>query len=338
MADWPSRWEDVVSFGTVGATVRAAVTLNGTAVELGSHVASSHMLSGYVWPNAFTVDGATPVTLRIEQMGNNSVALVDDFELVSAMTEEILSDTSTEDSTKWSPLNPAAPELVPGGIYSAYLRSYDGIVPVNQVQEPSGKYWGYNRFAGDRYIFIAQNGGMQQTVAIPHPGIYRLTYHERSRVTPHNGGNPVRAWIRSEDGSYTNFISKSTRYICTNFVERSFMFNMPSAGRYVLAFQGTGCNWAANPREDLEALVDGVSLKYVAQTLTDVPDVPASMRIKVSEGAMLALDFPGTIRAGTVTLGGKRAVGRIDSTTHPDFICGMGSIEARPGGAVIVIR
>lgn len=53
---------------------------------------------------------------------------------------------------------------------------------------------------------------------------------------------------------------------------------------------------------------------------------------------MLALDFPGTIHTGTVTLGGRRVVGRIDSSTHPDFICGMGAIEARPEGAVIVIR
>lgn len=337
MADWPANWEGT-TLAAVGATIRATVTRSGTTIELGSQVASSHMLSGCVWPNAFTVDGAMPVTLRIEQAGNNSVALVDDFELVAAMTDELLADTSTEDKTKWNPLNPAAPKLVPDGAQSGYLRDYDGIVTVNSVQEPFVKYWGHNRFVGDRYIFLAQNGGMQQAVTIPQSGIYRLTYHERSRVTPSNGGNPVRAWIRSEDGSYTNFISKSTRYICTNFVEHSFMFNMPSAGRYVLAFQGTGYNWMTNPKEDLEALVDGVSLKHVAQTPTDVPDVPARMRISVSEGAMLALDFPGTIHTGTVTLGGRRVVGRIDSSTHPDFICGMGAIEARPEGAVIVIR
>lgn len=333
MADWPANWEGT-TFGTVGATVRATVTLNGASVELGSQGASSHMLTGYVWPNAFTVDGAMPVTLRIEQTGKNSIALVDDFELVSAMTDELLSDTAVEDQTKWVALDPAAPKLVPDGAQSGYLRNYDGALGT----EPFGKYWGYNRFAGDRYIFLAQNGGVQQSVTIPQSGIYRLTYHERSRVTPHNGGNPVRAWIRSEDGSYTNFISKSTRYICTNFVERTFMFNLPSAGRYVLAFQGTGCNWATNPKEDLEALIDGVSLKYIAETPVVAPDVPARMRISVAEGAMLALDFPGTIHTGTVTLGGKRVVGRIDSTTHPDFICGMGSIEARPEGAVIVIR
>lgn len=336
MADWPMRLENIVTFGTVGATVNAKVTIGGAAQDLGELVASSHRLTGYLWPNAFTVDGATPVTLRIEQQKVNSAAIVDDFELVSAMTDELLADPSADDTTKWKGLDPAAPKLVPNGAQAGYLRTYDGTVSGSDV--PYTTYWGHNRFAGDRYMFIAQNGGVQSAVSIPSPGTYRLTYHERSRLTPHNGGNPVRAWIRSEDGAYTNFISKSTRYFCTNFVEHAFMFTLPSAGKYVLAFQGTGYDYMNNPREDIEALVDGVSLKYVTETPADVPDVPEKLRIKVSEGAMLALDFPGTIRTGKVTLGGERIIGYVDSTTHPDYICGMGSIEARPEGTVVVIR
>ena len=153
-----------------------------------------------------------------------------------------------------------------------------------------------------------------------------------------NGANPIRAWIRSADGTYTNFISRSTRYWSTNYFENAFLFSLPSAGNYVLAFQGTGYNWMTNPREDIESLVDGVSLRRVTDELVDAPSAPEKMRIEVAKGAILALDFPGTLRTGPLKLGGEHVTGLVTSDTHPEYICGMGTIDARPLGCVLSIR
>ena len=337
MADWPSYWGGA-NRSVHGATVQATVTIGGEATGLGSMVAGGHLLTQYVWPNSFTVDGSTPVTLRLTQTIANSVVLVDDFDLVSALPEgELLSDTAVEDVKIWTALNPSAPRLAEGVTQGGGLKSYFG--NVSGTTTPNAFYWGYNRFAGSTYIMLAENGGVQQSVTIPQAGTYRLTYHERSRVhNTGNGANPVRAWIRSADGSYTNFISRSTRYWSTNYYENAFLFSLPSAGNYVLAFQGTGYNWRTNPREDIETLIDGVSLRRVTDELVDVPSVPEKIRIEVANGAILALDFPGTLRTGSLKLGGTHVTGLVNSDTHPDYICGMGTIDARPIGCVLSIR
>ena len=93
-----------------------------------------------------------------------------------------------------------------------------------------------------------------------------------------------------------------------------------------------------NPREDIESLVDGVSLRRVTDELVDAPSVPEKLRIEVAKGAILALDFPGTLRTGALKLGGTHVVGIVNSDTHPDYICGMGTIDAKPAGIVLSIR
>ena len=312
------------------------MTIGETAVVLGN-CSGGHLLTEYIWPTEFSVDGSTPVTLRLEQTSVAGLVLLDDFDLVAWRDDELLKDTEVETVTNpnWVPLNPAAPPLATGVTQGGNLRGYAGTLGTG---EPFSKYWGFNRYSGNTYIFLAENGGMQQTVSIPKAGTYRLTYHERSRLTPGNGANPVRAWIRSSDGSYTNFISRSTRYWNTNFVEHAFLFSLPSAGSYVLAFQGMGYNWANYAREDLETLVDGVSLKYVTETLAETPRVPEKLRIEVAKDAILALDFPGVLKTGSLKLGGQHVFGLVNSDTHPDYICGMGTIDARPTGAVISFK
>jgi hypothetical protein len=83
----------------------------------------------------------------------------------------------------------------------------------------------------------------------------------------------------------------------------------------------------------LELTADAVAPRDV-----DVPSVPEKMRIEVANGAILALDFPGTLSTGSLKLGGTHVVGLVNSDTHPDYICGMGTIDAKPVGSVLTIR
>lgn len=336
--DWPcvvggSNWDA----GSV--KLEATLTVGGAATSLGTVTVTSHLITDFEWPTAFTSDGTTPVTLRLSNNTASSGILIDDFKLADETDpceRELLKDTVCETSTSWKALDP--PPQKQGEVYGGMIYSYGGYVDSTQTQ-PRTSVWGHNRMFGGAYMLVVENGGLQQPVDIPKAGTYRLTFTDRSRLGTGNGGNPLTGWIRSEDGSYTNFIFSSPSYVATNFVEHTYHFRLPAAGKYVLAFQGTGINWRTVPREDLETIVDGVSLKYVKDELVDVPSVANTTRIAVAKGAKLALDFPGTVEVGSVKLGGVPARGIINSSTHPEFISGMGSLNAVPKtGAVILFR
>ena len=313
------------------------MTLGEAAQSLGTYTAASERLAENIWPVTFTVDGATAVTLSLALPAADGAVLVDDLDLVGDTPGdvELLTDTACETGTAWKKLDPWPAALGNGAVQDAAVRYYDGFLSNGA---PFGQYWGYNRFNGSKFLFLVENGGMQQTVNIPKAGIYRLVYHERSRKGTHNGANPVMAWIRNAAGTYTNMIARSTAHCSTNFVEYTCHFRLPAAGEYVLAFQGTGYNWATKPNEDIESLVDGVSLTYETGTLNETPDVPERMSIDVAPHAILALDFPGTLKVRRLHLGGLPVSGHVDATTHPAYLTGMGALDAPPAGSVFLLR
>lgn len=331
-----ARWRGNWNGQTINSspTVVAAVTYGDKSQTLGEFQASSELLVEKIWNNGFTVDGKTDVTLRLSiKDAANVAALIDDLELISDVTEkELLAETACEST--WVAMNPAAEKLGNNAAYAGGLRTYAGTVS----GVPYEHYWGHNRYSGVAYIIICENAGAQQTVDIPQAGTYRLVYHERSRKDKNNGANPIQAWIRSSDGTYTNFISRSTRYFATNFVEYAYNFQLPAAGQYVLAFQGTGYNWQNKSGEDLESLVDGVSLKYACDELNETPSVPAGLSVDVANEAVLNLNFPGTLKLRRLHLGGETVSGHVDATTHPKFITGMGSLDVPPAGTMFIFR
>ncbi|MCQ2391294.1 MAG: hypothetical protein MJ240_07705 [Kiritimatiellae bacterium] len=334
IARWRGIWNDTKStISTTSPGVTATLNLGGTVKTLGSVTAASELLSEKIWSDSFTVDGQTPVTLRLSLASSAGAVILDDFDLISDVPDtELLAETACE--TTWTKLNPAAASLGNEAAYAGNLRSYTGTVG----SWPYGHYWGYNRHSGNSYLFICENGGVQQNVTIPKAGTYRLVYHERSRKDKGNGANPVQAWIRNAAGTYTNFISRSTRYFATNYVEYAYHFQLPAAGAYVLAFQGTGYDWQNKAKEDLESLVDGVSLQYVRDPLNETPTMPADLAVEVANEAVLNLNFPGTLKLRRLHLNGEPVCGHVDAATHPKFITGMGSLEVPPAGTLILFR
>ena len=334
IARWRGNWNGTTI--NAGASAAVDVTIGGATRRLGSRTPSTERLTEHIWPNGFTVDGQTPVTLKLSILDNVKGGLiVDDLDLISESgDEELLAETACEKT--WVTLNPEPVHLGNSASYAGGLRSYTGTVKGDGHE--FGFYWGYNRFSGNAYIFTCENGGAQQNVTIPQAGTYRLVYHERSRKDKNNGANPIQAWIRSADGAYTNFISRSTRYFATNYVEYAYHFQLPAAGQYVLAFQGTGYNWQNRAKEDLESMVDGVSLKYVRDELNETPSVPAGLSVDVANDSILNLNFPGTLKLRRLHLGGASVSGFVDATTHPKFITGMGSLNVPPAGTVLILR
>ena len=316
------------------AGISAVVTIGGSETALGTVTTERHELGSFVWPTSFTVDGETPVTLKVIQTASGAHAVVDDFDLVGVETDgELLTDGGFEDwrNPKWVSLDPA-PTKYPNTVASYHgYTGFEGSIPYEDI-------WGYNRYAGDTYLRICANGGVQQEIEFPESGIYRLVFRARSRLGTSCGGNPLSAWYRTLDGTKTNFLYRTASDYSTNFVEHVCTFTVTTPGRYVFALQGTGVDLATNPGEGKEVLVDGVSLKKADGARAQAPSVPSTLSVAVDKGAILHLGYAGNIRLEELRLGGRRVSGTITAERFPEFITGEGSVFVEPKGLSIILR
>ena len=116
-------------------------------------------------------------------------------------------------------------------------------------------------------------------------------------------------------------------------IEHVWHFRVASRGTYRLYLQGADY-WAGQFASDGKnhcTVLDGVSLKKVRDELT-APALPETLKIVVSEGARLRLDFDGTVDVGRLVLGGSGVHGTVSAATHPDFIQGRGVLNVTGKG------
>jgi hypothetical protein len=178
---------------------------------------------------------------------------------------------------------------------------------------------------------------LEQDIAFPTGGVYRLTLHTADRTdNAAYGNNPLRASFYPQGGTTNQAVEIGTfRAWTTNFAERVAYFRVPSAGNYTFRIEGT----ITTPNCDRMARLDAVSIRYVKDgTFTDdVPDVPESASIEVADGAKLRLDFPGNLKLDNVRYAGRSYSGTLTAENCP-FILGPGSIEVTPKGTVLLFR
>ena len=125
----------------------------------------------------------------------------------------------------------------------------------------------------------------------------------------------------------------------TNFVEHSFVFEVPSAGNYRVALQGMGNPaFKDSTNEDCSSIIDGVSLEQVTETFAATPNMPKDLNIKVSDGALLSLDFSGTQTVRRLVLGGVPYSGLVTEATAPEHLAGRGALLVEPPGLIISIH
>jgi hypothetical protein len=122
-----------------------------------------------------------------------------------------------------------------------------------------------------------------------------------------------------------------------NFIEHSYLFYVPSSGLRRIGVSGEGN--VLEPGSECKSAVDAISIVRALDVEEDeVPLVPEEMNLSVAEGAMLNLDFLGTLKCGVVRLGGKVAYGLVNAHTHPQYVTGTGSIMSTPNGFIISFR
>lgn len=327
LAAWGSNYYKYASSGEQGATANPIVSAtltraNGTQISLGTVTVSSHLFADVVWPVSFGFDESESVTLTLTHTSAGS-GLLDDLvfvEAAAADTGELVVNGSFENGSSGLTARQGT-----FGVRKAIRNSYAG----------SPQYFGYTAYDGDVDFMLCNDDSCSWTLNMPVEGLYRLRFaaHSRTDGRPNYGRNPLRATLAAAGGSETELVF--VKPFGLNFYEYSALFSVPAAGSYTLKIAGTAKDSEHNDRR---TLIDGVSVRKVVSTVADVPSVPEKMRISVAESARLQLDFPGTVKTGPVTLGGVVHVGTISAATCPDYISGMGTLEATSDGTMVLFR
>ena len=222
-------------------------------------------------------------------------------------------------------------------------RTVPNIDPVNPYAY--GRTYGVNTKA----LEFCQCGTAVRQVAFPEAGTYRLSFSSRSRVwiyaTPSMSwaGNQL-AFFLVDANNATNEFYRSPSIFSTNFVFRSALFNVPAAGTYTFGIRGLN-GWpmedgshlrVGNNADDSMAFVDQVLIEKADETRE--PDIPETLALELSDGARLRLDYAGTNRIDRLRLNGVSVAGYIDASHPSGLVSGIGCLEVRPKGTVLLLR
>ena len=320
---------------TGAPSLKAVITRgDGTAVELGAVRPATQVMTPMTWPNAFTVAADEQVTLSLSQAAGNAVGMLDDLELVKVETEDrgnLIANADFESDSDWTVY------FVPDLPRTKYY--WGGRHPMTAET----KYRGYASYSGNYFLRLQNVRGAYQDVTVPQAGLHRFTMHVRARADgTWYANNPVRVWLAQ--GGTTNVLATTPTLYSRNWMEVSYLVDVPAAGTWRLGIEGR-CRPEVIEREnagganaDLDAYIDDVSLVRCRDTVDAVPTLPHDLKIEVAEGAQLLLDFTGTAKCGPVTYDGVVHVGTIDASTHPEFVTGMGTLESASDGTAIIFR
>ena len=232
-----------------------------------------------------------------------------------------------------------------GEKWRRYVRQ-DGVTYRTQFSHPNFTYatdswaFGYSIIDGVFCARLHNNGGVATTVDFPAPGRYRLTMHARSRAD--QTANPMLVFVRLKDGKELE-ICRLQPPFTQNFIEYSYLFDMPETGPHELVITGLGVQGnkilddKGRVKADISTMVDGVSLvreeAKSAGVTSGTQVFPTGAHVTIAAGASLALDVPGKYAVESLTLGGRRVEGLVSASTHPKYISGVGVLDVKPTAA-----
>ena len=332
------------------ATLTASVQMaGGETVSLGTVTTGTKdipLMGAYTFPNAFTADGSRAATLVLSNTVANVACYVDDLELAQSAYacedyDELVSDGDFELAKDY----PAGRGEFPSVDETASpwtnfyrdssLRHYNASRSTAYINWPN--HYGYTVYHGARYFRVQNVGGKYQSVNFPSAGLYRLRLALRSR-TDYDGyaRNDIHCWL-DLGGGRTNSIAHVITPAIYNFTEYEYLFRIDEPGTYRFGIEGLGQRGAAWSGEGTTA-IDGVSIRKVGWDVPEAVEMPKKVKVEVAQGAYLNLAFTGTNTVASLNLGGESVMDFANATTHPEFICGMGTLVVRPTGTMMLFR
>ena len=331
-----SIWSVTSSHGYSYA-IAAELSCGDETTSLGTYTATDHRLVARQWPNAFTSDGATPVTLTLtgSAISGGSHGILDNLVLVAvhAADENLLADPgiNTSSAGNWRYVVTPKPAGRSGSLFLEWTHNW------------YGNHFGIDPFEGYACFKLVNDDWLYQSVTFPTGGLYRLTVNLKTRGTTSpsagNGNNPVDAYL-ARDG-VTNFVGRSDNAATTNFNEYAFTFAVPpEGGTYDVGFRGTSA-WSGDEASpvDRTTLVDAA---WLCRVEAERPiDLPEHLNIEVADGARLHLDFAGTNVVNSLRIAGRSYVGEVSLAARPELypvLSGPGTLLITPKGTLLTFR
>lgn len=330
--------------------LEARVTVGGATASLGTLTAFDCLAlpAARVWPQAFTADGVTPVTLELAFSPKARGQLtVDDLELCEAAADdlrELLADGGFERRRT----NDAGQNTFADWNYWKEDRATPVWTASNghgQRRYDDNAAYVKERWEGGGYAAVGAGCHLEQTFTAAAAGVYRLRFAACRRADyfdahPAGGGLALEVGVLRLDGGVpvTNFTATVDDMNRSNFVARAYDFRLPAAGAYTLSF--TSVNPEGIPEEALWQLynfIDGASLTRAPSPAKAAP-IPAATEVEIAAGAQLELAFPGTNEVARVCLDGRSRLGVLDAANCPGFLAGPGALFVRPRGTAVILR
>lgn len=301
------------------------------------------------WPNAFTADGATPVTLTVTSScdtGLKGGAFLDNFELVAADDEdddgELVKNGDFESPRIANGGSPAARtgwSEVSTVVYNETTKKNDtwAYCAKREYGRNDPDAFGLDHGSGDVFVATECNSkpskaGFYQDLTFPRAGAYRLTYLCKGRA--YGGLIPHYVYLVDTANSVTNQIDGSDHPTRGVYEQRSAIFRVNGPCTRRLLFMGDGTKNIGY------VCFDDVSVRRVREEATPVFGVGASGRlsVNVSAGARLHLDYIGTNTVTGFTADGLGYDwGVIDQSNCPAII-GSGALLVKPHSLKLIFR
>ena len=330
--------------GKYPAVYSASVKVNGgEPIDLGkTDEVSAFAEKTYVYPNTFTVGDDASVILSLDQHVGWSFSLIDDLEFVrvddaptlegdalygpelvlNGSFETKMSPGSNDDAQDW-----VRDEYEDGG----------GKHGARRISPVSSQYYG-TTYCDGNYAIRSFNGGCIRQTLLLDEGVYRLSFWNHARCDKSEAGNwnptyqcKVHFWLAS--GSQTNVLCDTDTLWCTNFIQRTALFEVKKAGSYDLGF---GCDMG----KSYDSLTDCVSVRKVLGAVP-APTAEAGAELVVSTPEKVRLDYTGTLDLNRLQVNGQRFYSTVVSAeTHPALFAGPGKIHVTgsPKGTIFIVR
>lgn len=327
----------------------ATMTVNGAGepVSLGTVSVSSRLPRTYSFGTPITVTAEDELVLSLTQTVDGATVVLDDleFERVAEGDELVTNGGFASDLGGW----------VTGTLKNdadSYLKKCNlfrkGNTDIN---------YSYNTCDGNQGLMFVQAAWLEQNIAFPSSGVYRLSFwtstrYDRSANAGERrayGGNALEAYL-VKDG-VTNAIGRTDACLSTNFQHRAYTFSVPAAGTYKFGFRslngwptadgghiltqptGHGISFVTS---DSHVFLDAISIKPAGALPPPQIDRKVDMRLDAS--TRLRLDYDGTVEVDRLTLGGRSVVGTVDATHPCGLVYGPGALYIRPKGTVVIFR
>ena len=324
------------------------MTVNGAGepVSLGTVSVSSRLPRTYSFGTPITVTAEDELVLSLTQTVNAAAVVLDDleFERVKENGELVTNGGFASDLSGWTTgtlKNDA----------DSYLKKCNLFRKGN-----TDNHYSHNTCDGNQGLMFVQAAWIEQDIAFPSSGVYRLSFWTGTRYDYTStsealvyGGNALEAYL-VKDG-VTNAIGRTDACLSTNFQHRVYTFAVPAAGTYTFGFRslngwptpdgghiltqptGQGISFITS---DCHVFLDAISITPAGEL--PPPDVDRQVEVKLDAGTRLRLDYSGTVEVNRLVIDGRSVVGTVDATHPSGRIFGPGALYIRPKGTIVIFR